>query len=281
MLREFIFLVILILLISGCVGWQLPGSGNASNREVNTEGTNSTAGGEPLGGTVIERTVPKNSSWKYAVFLPPNYNASRKYPVIIGLHGTGGDAMDYVNTWKEEAGKNGFILAFPQSPDTQGWDIRTINEFVAAVADDVEESYNITNMYLTGHSAGARMIVTVALLNPRFRGVAMVDGALPPWYCPTDIQYCSQEYSSKYGGCGCAEGQYFYMLNGANDDIVTPSEATEARSELEKCGVNITQRFLPNHWHEYPQEENVNIIGWFKSLESNKSITPIKCKSAS
>jgi predicted esterase len=274
MRRELLFAVMATLLISGCVEWQkVLGNQSASN----VGGNNSVSEGSL--GAVVERTVPKNSSWKYVVVLPPDYKRERSYPLIVGLHGSGGSAMDYANDWREEAGKNEFIFAFPQSPDTQGWDIRTVNAFVMAVVDDARANYNITNLYLTGHSAGAHMTVTIALLNPVFRGVAQVDGALPPWYCPPDMEYCKEEYTSKYGGCTCGEGQRFYMLNGQNDGIVTPADAKEAKNELERCGVNVTQRFLPNHGHEYPKEENANIMAWFISLENDRNMSSIKCKS--
>jgi len=276
--RGTLFAVALIgLLLLGCTAKL---NANEKAADNGTKGSTSTLENS-AGGTVLERTVPKNSSWKYVVFLPPNYNASKSYPVIVGLHGIGGSARDYVDVWKDEAGKNNFILAFPQSPDTQGWDIRIVNQFVAAVVRDVQTNYDITNIYLTGHSAGARMIVTIALLNPVFRGVAQVDGAMPPGYCPPEIEYCQERYTKKYGFCTCSQGQYFYMLNGERDDIVTKSEAMEAKNSLEKCGVNVTQRFLPNHGHEYPLEENADIMSWFMKLENDSSIprNQIRCRS--
>lgn len=275
------------LLLFGCTGQ----SGNAQNGTPNPSQNvinntpakvgsvaNSTSNATPPAeGTITERVVPQNSSWKYVLYLPPNYNRSRSYPLVIGMHGTGGLAVDYANQWKSEADKNQFIFAFPQSPDTQGWDIRIVNEFVAAVVGDVKANYNITNMYLTGHSAGAHMLVTIALLNPHFRGAAQVDGTLPPWYCPPDIAYCQNENAQKYLFCKCAKGQYFFMLNGQNDDVVTPSDATIGKNTLEECGVNVTQKFMPNHGHEYPVEENAEIMAWFKTLDSDATIKPNPC----
>ena len=275
--RGTLFAVALIgLLLLGCTAKL---NANEKAADNGTKGSTSTLENS-AGGTVLERTVPKNSSWKYVVFLPPNYNASKSYPVIVGLHGTGGSARDHVDVWKGEAGKNNFILAFPQSPDTQGWDIRAVNQFVAAVVKDVRTNYNITNIYLTGHSAGARMIVTIAMLNPIFRGVAMVDGALPPIYCPTEFELCDLQHSVQYGIFTCATGQNFYMLNGENDQIVTKEEAEDAKRTLEAAGVKVTQRFLPNRGHEYPPEENPGIMNWFKGLEENpaKTESMIQCK---
>jgi poly(3-hydroxybutyrate) depolymerase len=285
--RLMLAIALTVVLLFGCTGQNNEKNNTAVNNAPKTNAENMTNGAAnvtpavaPAEGTITERTVPENANWRYVIYLPPNYNRSMSYPAVIGLHGSGGSAMDYANVWKSEADKNGFMFAFPQSPDTQGWDIRTVNAFVVAVADDVKANYNITNMYLTGHSAGARMIVTIALLNPRFRGVAQVDGALPPWYCPPDMEYCQNADAQKYLFCACAKGQYFYMLNGQNDDVVTPSEAAGAKKTLEQCGVNVTQRFMPNHGHEYPSEEDASIIGWFKILESDSSIKPIVCKSA-
>jgi len=61
------------------------------------------------------------------------------------------------------------------------------------------------------------------------------------------------------------------MLNGENDNIVPRKNVEYSKTEIEACGANVTQRFLPGHGHEYPTEETKNIAKWFLSFENSSS----------
>jgi poly(3-hydroxybutyrate) depolymerase len=51
----------------------------------------------------------------YRVYLPTSYTASRKYPLVVLLHGAGGDETDFVEAyrglWPKLAEERGYILA--------------------------------------------------------------------------------------------------------------------------------------------------------------------------
>lgn len=207
--------------------------------------------------TLLAKAESTERTWKYALLLPQNYTADKKYPLIIGLHGAGGSAADYARMWEKEANEYGFIVACPQSNDSEGWWPLTANYMIIAVVDDVKKNYNITDVFLTGHSAGAKITYSTALWNPHvFKGVAPVSssfGAFVPQQ--DDLEN--------------ARGQNFYILHGKNDNVIPLVNAMNTRNVLEAAGANVTFRVLPNHGHEYPLEENENIIKWFMSLENS------------
>ena len=215
--------------------------------------------GTSVGGAITERTIPNEPNWKYVVFLPQNYNGSKKYPMIIGFHGSGGSARAYVELWRNDAGKNNFILAFPQSPDPEGWWTETANNFTLAIIIDMRENYNISHVFLTGHSAGAKVIYPIAFWNPAlFKGIAPVSSSFGT-------------FSPDQEDLNNIVGQNFYIVHGQNDPLIPLSNAVYAKNVLQNAGANVVFRVLPNHGHEYPVEENENIAKWFLSLESDSS----------
>lgn len=215
--------------------------------------------GSSVEGTITESTIPNEPSWKYVIFLPPNYSTSKRYPVIIGFHGSGGTARAYIEIWKNDAAKNNFILAFPQSTDPEGWWTGTANNFTLAIIKEMRKSYNISDVLLTGHSAGAKVVYPIALWNPRtFKGIAPISSSFGS-FIP------DQEDLNN------AIGQNFYIVHGENDQLIPLSNAVYAKNVLQNAGANVVFKVLPGRGHEYPVEENENIIKWFLNLESNSA----------
>jgi Tol biopolymer transport system component len=209
---------------------------------------------------LLKKAESINKIWKYALLLPQNYTVGKKYPLIIGLHGAGGSAADYARMWETEADKYGFIVACPQSNDSEGWWPLTANYMIIAVIDDVNKSYNISDIFLTGHSAGAKITYSTALWNPHvFKGIAPVSSSFGTFIPQQD-------------DLENAKGQNFYIVHGENDNVIPLVNAMNARNILEAAGANVAFIVLPNHGHEYPLEENENIIKWFMSLQSNATI---------
>jgi len=122
--------------------------------------------------------VFKNQSGEtllYRVFIPRNYDAQKKYPLVLYLHGGGGRGND---NRKQFDGGNGYLIDFftgsetqarfptfvvaPQSPMQEGWieydsitptrQIRLVYEMVG----ELQRTYNIDSarIYVAGQSMG-------------------------------------------------------------------------------------------------------------------------------
>ena len=250
--------------------WLFP----ASNSVGSGLGQNASAATFVDTGTMMEKTITLNSSvppeempeemlaenqtWEYFVFLPQGYNASRAYPLIVGLHGAGGSALDYCRMWEGEANGHGFILACLQSNDSTGWWPYAANVTTIAIVHKMQESYNISDIFLSGYSAGARLSYHVSLWNPHvFRGISIASGSF--FWTPSQDELKN------------AKGQHYYVFHGEDDTVRPLSDGMVPVNMLEQYGANVTFTLLPNHGHEFPSEEKDNITEWFISLENSSS----------
>jgi len=98
----------------------------------------------------------------YRVFVPSNYDAKKKYPLVVLLHGAGGDETNFVEAygglWPKLAEQRGYILASVsgRGPVT-GYSKESGGEQdVLDVTDLVKTRYSIdpARVYLGGHSMG-------------------------------------------------------------------------------------------------------------------------------
>ncbi|MGH7837557.1 MAG: hypothetical protein ACREQC_06985, partial [Candidatus Binataceae bacterium] len=56
----------------------------------------------------------------YSLYVPENYSADRRWPLIICLHGGYGEGYEYIWTWLRSARSRGYILLSPKSL-TETW----------------------------------------------------------------------------------------------------------------------------------------------------------------
>jgi poly(3-hydroxybutyrate) depolymerase len=123
----------------------------------------------------------------FRVYVPEGFDPSRKYPLIVALHGATGDENTYMDRYLEaETGENlfkklgqerGYILA---SPNGRGpWDGYQGNseQDVLDVIDRVVQLYPISpdRVFLTGHSMGGSGTWMIGFKHPqRFAALAPV-----------------------------------------------------------------------------------------------------------
>ena len=141
------FLAVMVLMLVGCNG----ATQDAPNR-LNADS----------GRGFMERSLPNGRH--YAIFIPLKYDASRKYPTIVFLHGIGEGGEDVRKPLSvglatyvaKHADTFDFICIFPQSPGG-GWDEESdcARDVVAAI-DDTARVYNVDRdrVSLTGVSTG-------------------------------------------------------------------------------------------------------------------------------
>src|SRR5262249_52115116 len=60
---------------------------------------------------------------EYALFVPTSYDKEKKSPLIIALHGLGGNPQQFMRTrgLTEQAEKRGYIVAAPMGYNERGW----------------------------------------------------------------------------------------------------------------------------------------------------------------
>jgi pimeloyl-ACP methyl ester carboxylesterase len=171
-------------------------------------------------------------------FGSPTLDASKKWPLLVYLHGKGNNVLSRANlsfaaacakpeNYKE---RPCFILA-PQCPDTNGWGGATGANLLKTLKDIMHQlPIDEERVYLAGHSMGA--YGTYELLNQEPR---MFAAGIPI-----------------SGGCNIAYTQHLrriplWIFHGEKDDVVKPDDDRAFAKALEKMKA-------PTKYTEFPGE---------------------------
>lgn len=139
--------------------------------------------------TIYGKTVP------CALFFPPQYDAKKKFPLLILLHGTRGAGIHQINRWMEMAGRYGVILAAPTMDFDYGWKGTAQERAIPiTLAKKLPLVYAIDSkrVFLYGVSAGGHCAWEVAARYPDyFAGLISVASAprLKNWYNLSNLQH--------------------------------------------------------------------------------------------
>lgn len=124
----------------------------------------------------------------YRLFVPSSYDGSKTYPLIIALHGMGGDENSYFDgyangAFKTAADSHGYIVACPKGRQSASMYVGSAEKDVMDVLAEVERSYQIDpdRVYMTGHSMGGFGTWSVAINHPEvFAAIAPIAGGGNP-----------------------------------------------------------------------------------------------------
>ncbi|MFZ9888618.1 MAG: alpha/beta hydrolase family esterase [Myxococcota bacterium] len=169
----------------------------------------------------------------YYVHEPAGWDGETPLPLVMGLHGGGGDAAGFRDSsgWPDTANTHGFLAVFPEGTGRTllGRTFATWNAglccgaaleegvddvaFLSAVLDDVAARYPIDEkrLYVTGHSNGSMMTLRlVCELSSRIAAAAPYGGqgvscaparAVPLLYTHGDADSCALYDGGRCGGC--------------------------------------------------------------------------------
>jgi phospholipase/carboxylesterase len=162
-------------------------------------------GEETKGGKALP--VPALAAEVMRVVTPRGMDASRRYPLVIALHGAWGSAEDFAAHLGEPLAQKGFLFAAPQgqyaTAQAEAGDIghvwfrpgagtiqnpdplsrKLAEDYVERVLEEVARNYPVdrANVFLLGFSQGAFLAYSTGLKKPGlFRGVIPVGGWVNP-----------------------------------------------------------------------------------------------------
>ena len=158
-------------------------------KEVNTMLDALAAGNDPFAsrrGEFKKAYLSKvdNTLQPYQVYVPTDYDKSKSFPLIIALHGMGGDENSYFQAYaqgafKTEAEKHGYIVACPKGRKPASMYLGDADKDVMDVLAEMRRDYNVDpdRIYLTGHSMGGYGTWSVAMSHPEvFAALAPISG---------------------------------------------------------------------------------------------------------
>jgi predicted esterase len=124
----------------------------------------------------------------FRLFLPPGYDASRKWPLLVLLHDAGGDEGSYFEKYPAQDGgsqvmklasERGYVVAAPSGRGPMEYYTNVSRKDVLDVVDRVKECFSIDGkqVFLAGHGTGAGGVMSVSMGEPgRFAALMAVGG---------------------------------------------------------------------------------------------------------
>ena len=185
----------------------------------------------------------------YLIHIPPSYNKESLTPLVIALHGGGGDGKkaEKSTLMSQQSDKDAFILVYPDAVRGHWNDGRGVNRyrshrediddvgFISSLIDVLAEDYNIdrTRVYVTGVSNGGLMSNRLACeLTDKITAIAPVIGSI------------AENVAAR---CLPTRPIPVLMINGMDDPMV-PWEGEYVRVGRKKLGKILSIPNTVNFW---------------------------------
>ncbi len=151
------------------------------------------AGKEPFAGKRGDsrrayRSAVDNTLQPYRLFIPESYDAAKPGPLLVALHGMGGDENSLFDSYangllKREAERVGFLVVCPKGRDSASMYRGAAEQDVLDAMADVERTYHVdaARIYLMGHSMGGYGTWSIAMDHPDiFAALGPISGGGAP-----------------------------------------------------------------------------------------------------
>ncbi len=213
-----------------------------------------------LPGSFTDRSVVvEHASYRYKLFVPPEYTASRRWPVVLFLHGMGERGSDNerpahysLGAWLKGHGENlPAIVVIPQVPADSYWTGQPARAALAALERTVRELQgDRRRLYLTGLSMGGygswEMLIGHRGL---FAAAAVICGGIvaPGWDSLLRVRTIPAGTADPYAYVARQVGNIpVWLFHGAADNTVPVTESRRMAGALRRIG-NTMSRYT-----EYP-----------------------------
>jgi predicted esterase len=188
----------------------------------------------------------------------PRHLGREVYPVLVFLHGGGGNLKAYAWILKELADAEGVAVVAP----TYGfgsWAFDEESAVLAAVHDHCTRSDELDEgtVYLAGLSNGGSG-VTRGILNCGYRYAGFM------YISPRT----ERDLLSEDGFAEAARGRPFLIIHGEEDKVIPVQQSREAERILREHGLPVTGRYYPDEDHFLVFERREELLGdigaWMK-----------------
>lgn len=189
---------------------------------------------------------------EYRLLIPAQATTA-PVPLIVLLHGRGGNGQRPLSAWQDLARKEGIALAAPNSL-REGWALLQGDgpEFFYALVEAVKKEASIDSrrVYLFGHSSGGHQALALGPLESEyFAAVAVHAGALNP----SEKLFLQQARRKIPVG----------MWHGKADDIVPVEMGRDTRDLFKAMDFPIAFNEIQSHTHDYfSRSSRINAEVW-------------------
>jgi poly(3-hydroxybutyrate) depolymerase len=143
--------------------------------------TNAVAQDLPAG--VAKKTIQAGGAQQsYYVYVPARAGSATPLPLLVVMHGAGGNGLEQVMAWKPVADANNIILIGPNIGRTAAeWDqLYDHPEWIKGAIDETGKLCPVDGrrIYLWGYSAGGMFTFYLAFMESRYFAAAAVHGGV-------------------------------------------------------------------------------------------------------
>jgi predicted peptidase len=175
----------------------------------------------------------------YRLFVPDAYDGEHDFPLVVALHGSGGDENDFFDKYPEaplkpEAQRLGFLVVCPKGRGPASGYRGPAEQDVFDVLAEVRRDYRIDprRIYLMGHSMGAYATWRLAAQHP---GIFAALGPIAGGGNPADMDKLRDVPQ--------------YVVHGALDETVPVEQSRAMVAAARKLGVSVVYVELPDAGH--------------------------------
>jgi poly(3-hydroxybutyrate) depolymerase len=179
---------------------------------------------------------------EYAVFLPNVRGPSTSMPLVVLLHGSGGDGRALVESWKDLASAEGFAIVGPTALNRREWSVPEDGPgFLYELVEILRRFHSIDcrRVYLFGHSAGGVFGLYMGAAEADY--FAAVAAHAAAFNGETDLSLLDVT-SRKIP---------VLMIAGTQDPVFPVERVRATAKELESRGFPLTLMALPGRGHDY------------------------------
>jgi phospholipase/carboxylesterase len=209
------------------------------------------------------------------VKLPEKFDPSREYPLLIGLHGNGGNPEQILAAMHNALKKEAVILAAPQGAypnflQLQGqhfsWETQTRNQALWKIGDPLiienldevvqvlRKKYPVAEVYIMGFSQGAAYALLSGFKHPEMvTGIISIGGLFPE--TGTEFSLLQEDE--------IANGKKFrvFIAQGSNDSLLPVGLGAKTAEKLKKYGYEV-EYLEYEGGHEISPELLKKIYSW-------------------
>lgn len=188
---------------------------------------------------------------EYALYAPRGYNKRKPWPLILSLHGAGGNGpVELSFQWGSHLSKwKGFVVAPSGRPPGAQW-FPEQEEFVLAVLRDVCRKANIdaNRIYCNGFSNGGNGAWYYAEVHPGIFAAMCTRGGGNP---RTDLLSNLFRVPA-------------YIVHGENDTVIKVEHDRRDAAKLKEMGYTVVYAEKKGGGHKPFNEENPDILDFFR-----------------